>query len=187
MLDVNGSCRVLGEFRTGDAGTSYFFNIFPTQAGMGSIGFPAQRFFQSFVGTTNTENVWPFSDNSGSIGAGNLRYSTVFAVNGAIQTSDGADKDSEPLKYGLADVEKISTIKYKWKSQAALADDDPDKNHEYYGVLADELDGLFPELVYNQTRPYQLNYSELIPVMINAIKELSAEVKELKKRVPPAA
>ena len=39
---------------------------------------------------------------------------------------------------------------------------------------------LFPELVYDEQTPYQLNYSELIPVLINAIKDLKAEKDALK-------
>ena len=42
-------------------------------------------------------------------------------------------------------------------------------------MCADQLDPLFPELIYNQQRPYMLNYSELIPVCINAIKDLSTQ------------
>jgi hypothetical protein len=159
------------------------FNLFPTAAGQGSIGFPGLPFQQAWATSVIGTIVRPPTDNTGSVGTQIERYAAVYATTGTIQTSDSAEKDSEPLQYGLADVEKISTIKYKWKSQAALADDDPDKHHEYYGVKADELDTLFPELVYNQQHPFQLNYSELIPVMINAIKELSAQVKELSAQV----
>ena len=117
----------------------------------------------------------PTLDNMYGLGTANLRWSTVYAANGAIQMSDQAVKDAVPLAYGLTDLLNIDTIKYKWKSQAALPDDDPEKDYEYYGVCADQLDPLFPELIYNRQRPYQINYSELIPVCINAIKDLSAQ------------
>ena len=51
----------------------------------------------------------------------------------------------------------------------------PTKNHKYFGVKADQVATLFPDLVYDEQTPYQLNYSELIPVLINAIRELKAE------------
>lgn len=123
----------------------------------------------------------PQSDNARYCGFNGNRWIAVYAVNGAIQTSDSMTKDFKPLDYGLQDLEKVTTVKYKWKDNSNLPEDE--KDHEYYGVLADELDSIFPELVYNQSRPYQLNYSELIPVCVNAIKQLSAKVKALEERI----
>ena len=95
---------------------------------------------------------------------------------GTVSTSDSAVKDSVPLTYGLTDLLAVDTIMYKWKTQAALPDTDPEKNYQYYGVCADQLDPLFPELIYNTQKPYMLNYSELIPVCINAIKDLHSNL-----------
>ena len=130
-------------------------------------------------GSASTGTIFPTVDDAFSCGKSGNRWNLVYAVNGSIQTSDETEKDSVPLTYGLSDVEQITTIKYKWKSQADLPDDDPAKNYEYYGVCARELNTLFPELVYTEQEPYQLNYTELIPVMINAIKELSTKNKKL--------
>ncbi len=88
------------------------------------------------------------------------------------------------MTYGLSNLLAVDTIMYSWKSQEELPEDDPTRNYKYYGVKADQVAELFPELVYDEQTPYQLNYSELIPVLINAIKELKAEkdaeVAELK-------
>ena len=130
-----------------------------------------------------TGAVFPHADNVGSVGGPSNRWTAVYAVNGTIQTSDETEKDHTPLQYGLEEINQVSTIKFKWKSQALLADDDPDKLHEYYGVCAREVDKLFPELVYNQNEPYQLNYAELIPVLINAVKELDAKLKASVARI----
>jgi hypothetical protein len=133
----------------------------------------------SLSGVIVGSSIYPATDNASTIGSGTNRYAAIYATNGTIQTSDETEKDFVPLTYGLSNLMNISTIKYKWKSQASLSNDDPEKNYEYYGVLADELDSIFPELVYNQQRPYQLNYSELIPILINAIKELNLLNKKL--------
>ena len=118
----------------------------------------------------------PTVDNTYGCGTANVRWSTVYAVNGVVSTSDVSVKDSVPLQYGLTDLLNVDTIKYRWKSQAALPDDDPAKQYQYYGVCANQLVTLFPELVYNEQSPYQLNYSELIPVCINAFKDVSANL-----------
>jgi hypothetical protein len=116
---------------------------------------------------------YPAIDNDLSMGGGINRWLAVYATNGTIQTSDSQEKNYSALTYGLSNLLMVDTIKYKWKTQDLLPDTDPQKNYEYYGVLADQVDQLFPELVYNQQRPYQLNYTELIPVCINAIKDLN--------------
>jgi hypothetical protein len=140
------------------------------------------------VGGTNKASLsatglLPAVDNDLPLGQSGNRWSAVWAANGTIQTSDESEKDAVPLAYGLDDLAKVSTIKYKWKSQAALSDDDPDKNHEYFGVCAEELDALFPELVYNQQEPFAINYSELVPICINAIKELKKKNDALETSV----
>jgi hypothetical protein len=123
--------------------------------------------------------IYPADDNLIELGGGGVRWKTVYSANGTIQTSDELDKNHVPLTYGLSDLMKVSTIKYKWKSQDALPDDDPKKNYEYFGICARELNELFPELVYNEQEPYQINYSEIIPVCINAIKDLKKEKDDL--------
>ena len=144
-----------------------------------------------------TTNVIPNLDNIYTIGVIAKRYSTIYAANGTIQTSDSRTKTAVPLNYGLADLMKVNTINYQWKSQKDLPDDNPEKNFRYYGFCADELVKIFPELVYsetydadghavvseNDTQPVQMNYSELLPVAVNAIKELSSQVVALQTQL----
>jgi len=80
---------------------------------------------------------------------------------------------------------QIRTIKYKWKTQRHLPDSDPTKNFEYYGFCADELPPIFPELIYNEdpTVPMQMNYTEIIPVLVNAIKEQNGMIELLHDRI----
>ena len=125
-------------------------------------------------------SLYPGSDNSMPCGIAANRWSVVYSANGTIQTSDSSEKETEPLSYGLSNLMQVTPVMYRWKSQAALPEDDPAKHHKYYGVLADEVDKIFPELVYNQTRPYQLNYAELVPILINSVKELKAENDDLR-------
>jgi hypothetical protein len=139
-----------------------------------------------YTGTTTQ----PFQIKSsalmvGTLVAGGASYTagSIYATNGTIQTSDSNEKIMQPLAYGLDDLMKVNPIKYQWKTQQELPDDDRNKYHEYFGVVADELDAIFPELVYNQERPFMINYSELIPVCINAIKELKDRNDMLEGRI----
>ncbi len=131
----------------------------------------------------NGTAIFPQNDTAISCGASGNRFSAVYAFNGTIQTSDENEKISTPLLYGLSNVVQIDTIKFKWKTQESLPDDDPTKSYEYFGVCARQLNNLFPELVYNEQEPYQINYTELIPVIINAIKDLKNENTELRNTI----
>lgn len=126
----------------------------------------------------DTGDFVPGANSVYNLGSNAQFWKAVYATNGVIQTSDSSEKIWSPLQYGLKDLEKVTTIKYKWKD---TVEQNPNDQHEYYGVLADELDQIFPELVYNEEKPYHLNYQELIPVLINAVKELSQEIKLLKQ------
>ena len=133
-------------------------------------------------------SVFPSADITYGLGSGSFRFTTVYASGGVITTSDSSEKDLILLPYGLNEVMQVKTIMYKWKSQALLPDTDPSKNFQYYGVCADQLSNIFPELIYNEDPnvPMQLNYSELIPVLIKAIQEQSEQITILTQRLTSA-
>ena len=126
-------------------------------------------------------SVFPSADITYGLGSGSFRFTTVYASGGVITTSDSSEKDLILLPYGLNEVMQVKTIMYKWKSQALLPDTDLAKHFQYYGICADQLSAIFPELVYNEDPnvPMQLNYSELIPVVIKAIQEQNDSIQQL--------
>jgi hypothetical protein len=93
-------------------------------------------------------------------------------------------KDIENLGYGLDDVLKMSAKKYKWKK-----DDSID-----LGFIADEMVKIIPEIVFFSTEmtnettgvpigePLSINYDRLIPVLVKAIQELEARIKQLENK-----
>jgi hypothetical protein len=51
------------------------------------------------------------------------------------------------------------------------------------GLLAQEVQSVFPELVKkanNSDETLSINYQGIIPILLNAIKEQQAQIKELK-------
>ena len=130
-------------------------------------------------------NNYYWTDNSN-----NFRSSTsvtsVGTTSGTVvgtQTSDlrlknvGAD-----VSYGLAEVKQLQPKQYALK-------DDPDVNK--LGFIAQEVESIIPEAVYDTLDELEghqegdrtklgMEYVQLIPVLVNAIKELSAEVDTLK-------
>jgi hypothetical protein len=73
----------------------------------------------------------------------------------------------------LASVEQLRGVSFNWKESGEPS----------YGVIAQELETILPELVHGDD-PKRVNYNGIIGVLIEAVKELSAEVKQLKAQDP---
>ncbi len=67
-----------------------------------------------------------------------------------------------------------------------LANEEPRQETEtvkHYGVDAEQLKAVFPELVTeDQQGKYHVNYSEMVPLLLQSIRELSARVEELEEK-----
>mgnify|MGYP001301659304 CR=1 FL=1 len=55
-------------------------------------------------------------------------------------------------------------------------------NKQKIGLLAQEIETVFPELVSENNNIKSVNYQGLVPVLINAIKEQHHEIERLKKQ-----
>jgi hypothetical protein len=86
-------------------------------------------------------------------------------------------KNIVPVKNALQKLTQLNGYDYYWKDEHA----DPSMQT---GVLAQEVQKLFPQLVKEDTKGMMsVNYSGLIPVMIESIKEQQQQIDELKKLV----
>ncbi|MBI4568490.1 MAG: tail fiber domain-containing protein [Planctomycetes bacterium] len=124
--------------------------------------------------------VRPESDNAVSCGSVGLRWTEVYAVNGAIQTSDARAKDHiAGLSYGLDDVLKLRPVSFSWK-------DHPEQGTKI-GLIAQEMREVIPELVHadaeNPDAMLGVNYAELTPVLIRAVQEQQARIATLETRL----
>lgn len=86
-------------------------------------------------------------------------------------------KNITPLQNSLQKIVKLGGYHYHWKNENA-------DTRLQTGVMAQEVQKLFPELVSeNKEGILAVNYSGLIPVMIESIKEQQKQIDELKKLV----
>jgi len=84
---------------------------------------------------------------------------------------------SSKLKHGIKELEKINTYKYELKTI---------QNKKRFGLMADEVEKIFPELVTthrNEKKYKSIDYIGLIPVLMNALIEQQKEIDHLKKRI----
>lgn len=76
----------------------------------------------------------------------------------------------------MDNLNKINPVCFSYKS------DKTKLNH--FGVLAQELENIFPELVNTNENSYKsVNYQELIPIMLSKIKQMQNDIDELKELV----
>jgi FtsZ-binding cell division protein ZapB len=98
----------------------------------------------------------------------------------SIVTSDGKLKtDVKDLKEALSIVKSLKGKTYNWSSefQKKTGVD----NGRHIGFIAQEIREVLPELVIeDENRQLGVNYTELIPVLVEAIKEQQNQIDALK-------
>jgi len=109
------------------------------------------------------------------------------SVNGTIvHASDRRlKKDIEDLQYGLTEILQLQPKAYNWKNR--------DQNYKSLGLIAQEVQPIIKEIVSekdNKEKTLGISYVELIPILINAIKEQQeiidnqdSEIKSLQSSV----
>lgn len=162
MLDVGARMRIrstsgftAGLWLNNDANTvsnAFIGMRSDTEVGFfGQTGTPSWRFYVN----TSTGDAW---------------------MQGALtQNSDARlKKDIVPLANSLQTIQQLNGYTYHWKDNS-----NPD---EQIGLLAQELQKVYPQLVKeNDKGILSVNYSGMVPVLLEAIKEQQRQLEELKK------
>ena len=82
----------------------------------------------------------------------------------------------------------IRGVKFEWNEFINDRRNGYELNKPTFGVIAQELEEVFPELVSlwklsdDCTDARSVNYEKIIPLLIQSIKELSLKVKELENK-----
>lgn len=119
-------------------------------------------------------NILELTSNTATV-SGTL-YSTGDIV--AYYTSDERLKDNiEPIPDAVSKINAIRGVSFNWnENQSVYAGRD-------IGVVAQEIEAVFPELVSMRENGYKaVKYEKLVAVLIEAVKELSARVNDLESR-----
>ena len=120
------------------------------------------------------------SDSGGSSTA-NVTADNIFARDDLVgaSSSDQQLKDKVvKIDTALDKIEVLNGYEFVWNDNIGdFRSGTPD-----YGVIAQELEDVLPHAVDINNRGYKtVNYNSLIPLLIEAVKELSGRVKELEK------
>lgn len=128
---------------------------------------------------------------SNEITLGNSSISTLrCAVTSITSLSDERDKSEiKDLEYGLAFIDALQPREFVWNNRVETNKDGEEffssnKGKKDFGFIAQEvkeLDNDTLRLVYDENpEKLELSYGKLVPVLVQAIKELKAEIELLK-------
>ena len=131
--------------------------------------------------------IWPDSSNVLRIGNALSNVTNDAGTVVGSQTSDVRLKNVlGDVTYGLAEINKINPIQFNFKN---------DKNvQKRIGFSAQDLQSIIPESVYNTKNIQEVDgveiedvlgmeYAQITPVLVNAVKELSTEIDKLKAEI----
>ena len=149
----------------------------------------------TITGTLVSESDGRLKENITDMGEGqNYALSKLSLLSPVSYQYKNAQSDDTDITDDLDLIEELDSIErnlymkekddssFFAKQQQRLAE----KTH--FGFVAQELQKVYPELVYEQDNGYlAINYVELIPVLVQSIKELNAKVEELSAPRPTKA
>ncbi len=108
--------------------------------------------------------------------------SGVVIANGQALTSDSIYKEEiRPLGSEFDKLMKINAKQYKLKADEKR---EGKEKKTHYGFIAQELEEVFPDMIFtNEEGIKSIFYTELIPVLIEAVKAQQAEIESQNKQL----
>jgi len=133
----------------------------------------------------------PTADNSTTLGNAVHRWSTVYAGNGVINTSDAREKSNiTNLNYGLPELMQLRPVSFTWKEHPQWG--------TKLGLIAQEVKEVVKEVVVHgnleqekdangnllpNPDKYGIFYSDLIPVLIKSIQDQQKIIESQEARI----
>jgi hypothetical protein len=167
--------------------------ILLTTAAFAASTWPSGEAPRAAPGNGNVQlgSVWSQSGttvyyNGGRVGIGTATPGVELEVVGDIKSTrffynssdERLKKDIAIIPNALAKINQLSGVSFKWKNA-----DSGDGNN--LGVIAQDVEKVFPELIATDeiSGMKSVQYSNLVAPLIEAVKELTAKVEDLEKRI----
>jgi len=130
----------------------------------------------------------PYTMNQ-NIGSSNSPTFAGLTINGAITatgditayySSDARLKENlQPIADALTKIKTLDGVTFNWNNLA----EDKELDVREAGVIAQQVQNILPEVVTQRDNGYlAVRYEKLVPLLIEAIKELNAKVEQLEKK-----
>jgi hypothetical protein len=168
-----------GSFVWADSAESDFvstaLNQFLVRAG-GGVGLGIDTAYSQL---TVNGHITPGDSATWDLGSSKWWWRNVYSTGGIVGPSDRRLKNNvEDLDYGLEEVLKLRPVSFTWKGRM--------DDQKHLGFVAQEVQPVISEVVNvgdDVEQTLGLRYEKLVPVLVNAIQELSARNEALTQRV----
>ncbi len=122
----------------------------------------------------------------GNAGSFRLYVTGTAYSTGGWQASDARFKeDVSEIDGALSSVMAMQGVSYRWKQEDYPEKHFPDGRH--YGVIAQEIEEVLPEVVMQVSEDEKaVSYTELVPVLIEAVKEQQSLISLQQSRIEQA-
>lgn len=131
---------------------------------------------------------WIFTNSPTTTGGNvaSLSSSGNFTASGEVTAYSASDirlkTNIKPITSAIDVINKLNPVSYNWNSVAKELNPLKTDNTEY-GLIAQELEKVMPELVHEIYNEYKsIDYVKLVPILIKGMQELKAEINELKNK-----
>jgi len=186
VAGVDGSTG--GRVRTGDGSSSSPAFSFVGDTNTGFYCSTTDTIAASTGGTQRlTINSNGLKVNAGSLGVNANADSTNGVIRAsndiiAFYSSDERLKENvKPIENALDKVSKINGVTFDWIED--MQEFHPNEGNDV-GVIAQEIEKVLPEVVETRDSGYKaVKYEKIVPLLIESIKDLKAEIEELKGKL----
>lgn len=169
-LDVNGSIHISGAGLLTPAGALYY-GMFP-HSGVGLGLYSGAGAISFWTGNSPVEGMRLTGSNLNVVGEVASFY-----------TSDQRLKTNIKSFSALDIINKLKPVEFNWNGKAKELNTEKD-DRKNYGLIAQEIEQVLPELIHPIYKEYKsVDYIQLIPILIQAIKELQQEIYRISKSI----
>jgi hypothetical protein len=172
IMKMNGTGMGLGNLASLPATLLHLYSVAPAIRIQSSattatsyIEFYNSTVQQGYIGFRGTTGLQAVSGTSTTAGA-------QLALNGntwSTFSDSRLKKNIYNLNYGINDLIKMQPIRYNYN-------DDENNNSNRLGFIAQDILKIIPEIINMDNEYYLLSMTDIIPVIVNSIKELNEKV-----------
>ena len=127
--------------------------------------------------TSNASNKFGFQiDDNGTERFAARMDGSVFSFNSTFSSDIRLKENIEDCEPMLEKLKQVRIVDFDWK-------DDKGPEGRQRGVIAQEIEPIFPELIHEPIEYKEFKQSEMIPILVKAIQEQQTIIEDLKSRI----
>jgi len=175
--DLSNFTRYLKDLESGSISPQYAHTAGISTTAEGLSGSPNVD-VGILTATDGVNSVGVITARSGLVATGNVRAESGIVAVGVVTATDfnstsdvNYKKNIQTVNDSLDKIKHLRGVSFDWKSTDLPS----------YGVIAQELEEIIPDLV-SKGEMKTVNYNGIIAVLIEAVKDLSSQIEQLKNK-----